>query len=298
MDPVTHALSGAVLHQLGFKRRLALLVLVVSAVIPDIDYVTRALGLEAFLKYHRGITHGVFALALYPVLVGLLFRNRGGFFYFYALAFLGYGVHLLLDLSNQYGTMILSPLDWNRYSTDLIFIIDPYITLGFVLAVLLGRYNKKRAVFIAACTVILLCWYAGGRYYMQGQAKQFLKTKIDAHVYRVYPLPNGLLRWWFTVRNGDEITTGSVDLFMKKVFVYEKFRMHENDPAIAASKNDPNIKTFLEFAHSPYAEVKRDEQGATVKWKDLSYSFLPGEKFTATVVSDRNGKIVKSYFRF
>jgi len=298
MDPITHAVSGMVIQQLGFRRKVALFVLIFSALAPDLDYITRFWGTDVFFNYHRGITHGVLALVLFPVLMGLFFRTKGGFFYYYALSFLAYGSHLLLDLTTQYGTIILSPLDWARYSLDLTFIIDPYISGGLLLAVILGRINKRHSVVIAVLTLLLVSGYIGARSYLQDQAKIFLKTKVDAHIYRLYPLPNGILRWWFVTKSGDEITTGFADLFMKKVFIYEKFREDRNSPEILASQKDSTVKSFLAFAKNPHAEVKKENNSTTVIWRELSYSFLPNEGFSLKVMMDRHGKVLKTDFRF
>jgi len=35
-----------------------------------------------------------------------------------------------------------------------------------------------------------------------------------------------------------------------------------------------------------------------VVWRELAYSFLPGEHFVAKVMFDREGKISESYFKF
>lgn len=294
MDPVTHALSGALIRQLGFKRKAALFVLVFSALIPDIDYVTRFWGADVFLRYHRGITHGFFALALFPLLMGFLFRKKGGFFYYAFLSFLGYASHIFLDFTTQYGTMVLSPLDSHRYSLNLTFIIDPYISGGLIAALILARVTRWKPAVIAVCTIMMIGGYLGGRYYMQDQAKQFLKKSIDANVYRVYPLPNGILRWWFVVKSGDEATTGTVDLFMRKVFIYRKYAVNSNDPAVVESRKQETVQSFLAFAAMPYAEVKREGGMTIVRWRELSYSFLPGEQFAVEVVTDAKGSVVRS----
>lgn len=129
MDPITHTLAGATIFNLGFKRRFALWVILISSIAPDFDYITRLWGIDVFLRYHRGITHGILALFIIPLLIGLIFGHKKGFFYYTFLSFTAYALHLFLDLTNQYGTRILSPLDWEQYSLDLVFIIDPYVTL-------------------------------------------------------------------------------------------------------------------------------------------------------------------------
>ncbi|MDI6889552.1 MAG: metal-dependent hydrolase [Thermodesulfovibrionales bacterium] len=138
MDPITHSLAGVTISNLGFKQKAATWVLLLSSIAPDFDYITRFWGMDMFLRYHRGITHGILALFVIPIIIGLIFGHRKGFFYYYFIAFLGYAAHLFMDLTNQYGTRILSPLDWQQYSLDLTFIIDPYITIGLLLCVILG----------------------------------------------------------------------------------------------------------------------------------------------------------------
>ncbi|MEW5743856.1 MAG: metal-dependent hydrolase [Nitrospirota bacterium] len=299
MDPVTHALSGVVIHRLGFARKTALFVLVFSAIAPDLDYVTRLWGADVFLRYHRGITHGILALAVFPLIMALLFGlKRKGFFYFYALSFLGYGSHLLLDLTNQYGTRILSPLDWDKYALDLTFIIDPYVSLGLLLAVVGSSVSRKRAGLIAFAAVLLLSGYIAGKAYLQEEAKQFLKTRVDAHTYRLCPLPNDFLRWWFVTSSGDDVSTGFVDLFTRRVYLQEKYRMDNGAPEIVASKQSGMVRSFLTFSRYPYAEVKNEQGRTVVLWRELSYSFLPGERFIARVVMDKQGRIIGSSFHF
>src|SRR4030043_623389 len=197
MDPVTHSLAGATIANLGFKRKAAMWVLLLSSIAPDFDYITRLWGADIFLRYHRGITHGILALFIVPIIIGLIFGYRKGFFYYSSLAFFGYAAHLFMDLTNQYGTRILSPLDWEQFSLDLIFIFDPYITLGLLLSVILCKFNKKRAITIALVTVFLLVAYTGSRNYLHDRTKEFLKERMDANTYMVSPLPNDFLRWWF-----------------------------------------------------------------------------------------------------
>ncbi|HAK87796.1 MAG TPA: hypothetical protein DHV16_06180 [Nitrospiraceae bacterium] len=298
MDPVTHTLSGIVLHQFGFKRKAALFILLFSAIAPDLDYITYLWGTDVFLRYHRGITHGILALAAFPALMAFIFRNKCGFFYCWSISFLAYGTHLLMDLTNQYGTRILSPFDWNQYSLDLTFIIDPYISVGLLLCIIAGRLNRAKAAVIAGVTIMLLAGYVGGRAYLQKETKKFLKTKVDANIYKIYPLPNDFLRWWFLVKSGDEVKTGFADLFTQKVCIHEKYDMNNNDPAVLESRKTRAVRNFLYFAKYPYAEVKRDDKKTVVTWKELSYSFMAGEKFAAKVVTDKSGKVIESGFKF
>jgi inner membrane protein len=298
MDPVTHSLAGATICNLGFRRKLSMLVLILASIAPDLDYITRFWGMDIFLRYHRGITHGILFLFLGPLIIGLIFGLRKGFLYYSFIAFLGYAAHLLMDLTNQYGTRILSPLDWEQYSLDLTFIIDPYITIGLLLSFILCRFNKKKTFIIALITVFLLIAYIGGRYYLQGKTRDFLKEKLEANTYTLYPLPNDFLRWWFVVRSGNEIRVGFADLFTQRVCVQETYRMVNRDPYIEHSKENRVVKNFLYFAKYPYAEVRSDKDRTMVIWHELAYSFMAGDHFVAKVIFDREGKLLSSYFKF
>ena len=257
MDPVTHGLLGVTISNLGFKRNMAFLVILLAAFAPDFDYITRLWGADVFLRYHRGITHGILALFVVPLIIGLIFGLRKDFFYYFFIAFLSYAAHLFMDLTTQYGTRILSPLDWEPYSLNLMFIIDPYITIGLLLSVILCMMNKKKAIHISIITVVLLASYTGGRYYLHEKTKEFLKERIEANTYTLCPLPNDFLRWWFVVRSGNEFKIGFVDLFSRRICVHETYKMHNNDPFIDMSKKERVVKNFLYFARYPYVEVKK-----------------------------------------
>ncbi len=295
MDPVTHALTGAVINQLGFKKKASLAVLLVSSLAPDLDYISRFWGADVFLRYHRGITHGIAALFIVPIIIALIFGYRKGFFYYFFISLLGYGAHLLMDLATQYGTRIMSPLDWEPYSFDLTFIIDPYIVIGLALCVILGWRIKKRAPVMAVVTLMLMVFYFAGRHYLHDEAKQFLKTKLDANTYKMCPLPNDFLRWWFVVKSGDEYAVGFADLFTQRVCVAERFRV-VHDPFIERSRETRAVRNFLYFARYPFAEVRKEGEKTVVTWRELSFSFRAGDHFVTKVVFDRNGRVLTSDF--
>lgn len=302
MDPVTHSLAGALLSRIfpGEKIRGTLAVLLIASVAPDIDYITRFGGIDIFLRYHRGVTHGILALFAGPFIIALFARlyYRKGFFYYYFISFTGYGLHLLMDLSNQYPTRILSPFDWSKYSLGLTFIIDPYITTGLLLTVLLTIKKKAGKKLILFLSMTLMLSYVTGRYYLKGISEEFLRKNMDEYHYHLTPLPNDFLRWWFVTRSGDEYKTGFVDIMTKRVYIQDHYIYNDNTPEIMRSKERPFVQNFLYFASYPYPEVERMEGGSIVRWRELSYSFFPGDQFTATLRLDSSGRVISEEFRF
>jgi inner membrane protein len=301
MDPVTHGLTGIFLSNLfPGKKKLSLLVLFFASMAPDIDYITRIGGLDVFLRYHRGITHGILALFVVSILTGIIVRwfTGKGFLYPALLAFFGYGVHLLMDLTNQYPTRILSPLDWTGYSLDLTFIISPYVTGGVLLGIVLTLRKRSRKVLVTLTISLLLLVYFGTRFYLKGAAEEFLRTKLDEYHYHLSPLPNDFLRWWFVTRSGDGYKTGVVDLFTKRVYLHDRLIYSETEPEIRESKQLRTVRNFLYFSRFPYPEIRKTGGETIVTWRELGYAYIPGDHFIARIRFDRLGRAVEEYFRF
>src|SRR5208337_2581403 len=71
MDPVTHLATGLIISQLipGPSRWWSALAGAIFAVLPDGDYVLAFWDRIAYIRYHRGFTHSIFALALFSLAV-------------------------------------------------------------------------------------------------------------------------------------------------------------------------------------------------------------------------------------
>jgi inner membrane protein len=309
MDLITHILIGILIIGLGFRRQGSLLTALLASVLPDIDYIYYLFGADTFLRFHRGVTHGIFSLIIVPLLIGVLakYRYERSFIYYSFIGFLGYGLHLLIDLMQEFGIKIFSPLDFNSYSLDISFIFDPYIIVIILMSILIRYLKKEKEVIITIVTFFVLIVYFDGRYYLKKASEELLRKTMDEYVYRITPMPLGVFRWWFVSRSGDIMKTGIVDLFMERVIVLDTYQfigvvappeIGENAyPEIFLSKDMPQVKNLLRFTKFPYAWVVKDGEKVIVKWTDLTYTSLPGQRMTATVVFEK-GVVVGSKFRF
>jgi len=141
VDPVAHTLFGAALAETGLKRltRYAPAALIIGANIPDADALVTILGHDTSLYLRRGITHGVLAMVIWPIILWGLFLlwnrwrpgdgapiHRGWLF---VLSCLGTWSHPLLDWMNTYGVRLLMPFDGRWFYGDTLFIIDPWFWL-------------------------------------------------------------------------------------------------------------------------------------------------------------------------
>jgi inner membrane protein len=161
MDNLTHSLVGAVLGQMGLKRKtgLAMPTLIIAANIPDIDAVAVLLGGHQHLALRRGLTHGPIAMVILPLLLwgAMLWFDRWqerrgkrpdkrlpvhkG--WLLALAYIGCLTHPALDWCNSYGIRLLEPFSSQWFYGDTLFIIDVWIWAVLIAGVWLSLRRER-----------------------------------------------------------------------------------------------------------------------------------------------------------
>ncbi len=164
MDNLTHSLAGAVLGQMGLKRKTALAMptLIIAANLPDIDAVATLLGTQQ-MALRRGITHGPVAMLLLPLLLTTLMLAYGRWRarrstarvavpgplpvhagWLLALAYIGTLSHPLLDWLNSYGIRLLEPFSSEWFAANTLFIIDLWLWLALAAGVWMSRRRERR----------------------------------------------------------------------------------------------------------------------------------------------------------
>jgi len=182
MDNLTHSLVGALLGQMGLKKKtgLAMPTLIVAANIPDIDAACTVYG-QLSLSMRRGMTHGPIALVLLPLLLWVAMiafdswqtkrgkrpENRLPIHkgWLLALAYIGCLSHPALDWLNNYGIRLFEPFSHRWFYGDSIFIIDLWVWVALGLSVWLSLRRERAKVaawtrpawvgFAAVCGYIL-----------------------------------------------------------------------------------------------------------------------------------------------
>lgn len=172
VDTLTHALSGALLaratapskpspHALPPNARMA--AGFAAAAFPDCDFALRLIDTLAYLNWHQGPTHSLVLLPVWALMLAHLFswatRRRYPWQAFLGAASLGIAIHIAGDLFTAYGTMLLAPLSYRRFSLPLTFVIDPYFTAiiaaGLAAAIVLPQRPRPAviALIVLACYV-------------------------------------------------------------------------------------------------------------------------------------------------
>lgn len=286
MDNLTHSLVGALLGQMGLKKKtgLAMPTLIIAANLPDIDATCAIYGIES-LSMRRGITHGPIALILLPIVLWALmlafdrWQGRRGKRpaerlplhkgWLLALAYIGCFSHPALDWLNNYGIRLLEPFSARWFYGDSLFIIDLWIWIALAAAVWLSLRRERRMApdwrrpawigFAGVCAYIVVNGL------ITGAAERMASSALDASGRRgalVVASPPPLEFWKRDVfwRTADRYGTasfipgvgGNIDLTGKPIGM--------DDPRLATwVKGDPAARAFLFWSRMPVAQKDGDD---------------------------------------
>lgn len=227
MDPVTHALSGAVAaratappdnHDLPTLRERTLAG-GGAALFPDIDIVFRAVDPLFYLVHHRAITHSIVMAPVWALLLALifaaLFRWRYSWSAFYGVSLIGLLVHVFGDWINAYGTKLLAPITDTQFSFDTTFVLDPWLSglllLGLGVSVLWQPRWGARIGLILCSVLIALQWTQ--RQHAEALAQYYADThQVEAVAVDVLPQPFHPFNWMLVLEERDRYYASRVNL--------------------------------------------------------------------------------------
>jgi inner membrane protein len=300
LDNLAHALAGAALGEAGLKKKsgLGMATLIIAANLPDIDALGLLVGEN--LAWRRGWTHGPIAMVvLPPLLVGAMmlldrWQARRGTRpaerlpvhagWLFALAYIGWASHPLLDFMNTYGIRLLMPFSERWYYGDTLFIIDVWLWTALALGVWLSSRRRRKGLarpgrpalislgatvaYIAAMGASSLAAERLTRQAAEARGLGPVRTVVASPVpfdpFRrevVFGTDNaygfGVLRW-----------TPSPELQLEPRLTPKNM----DDPAISEARQVKSVADFLYWSRLPFATVERRADGRIVTIADARYS--------------------------
>lgn len=164
MDIATHAMMGAVLAgPLLATRPLTGACFVLGSVLPDLDALSRCFGKQAFLRWHQSYTHGLPVILLAGLLAWLFIPEGLGEPWAPLALVAGLLLHVGLDVTNTYGTAVLSPLSSRRFCAEWVFFIDAFVVTASAAAILIQWLPLAKSSggiwLVAAVYALLLASY-------------------------------------------------------------------------------------------------------------------------------------------
>ncbi|WP_070121072.1 metal-dependent hydrolase [Bacillus marinisedimentorum] len=307
MDTGTHFVMGIALGGLAtldpvvasdpVTAQTVLIGTILGSQAPDLDTVLKLVNNAAYLRNHRGITHSIPAVLLWPLLISFsiyAFIPETNLLHLWLWTFLAVFLHVFVDIFNAYGTQAIRPLSRKWVALGIINTFDPFIFFIHIIGIIIWRYGYDPGYTFLIMYGVIFVYYLW-RTYARMKVKQTVKQKIpDAVEILISPT----FRWsqWHVAVKTDEMfyvanvknnDIGILDSFKKKPV--------PELPSIQAAKEDKNLSAFLSFSPVYRWVVREYDDFIEVKFIDLRYWSKGHYPFVAVVQLSHTMDIQSSY---
>jgi inner membrane protein len=290
MDPICHTLVGASLGATGLasKTRYGRATLLIAANLPDVDGIAYFFGTAAY-SFRRGVTHGLPAMIVWPVLLALAMKGLGrigskpntepSFRWLLALAAIGVATHPALDWLNTYGMRWLMPFADTWYYGDTLFIMDWVVWLMLIAGLAASHWLDAqslrwflRPAFAALALVVI---YIGASFAMTRAAERttlaYLRDDPPQHL-MASPVAFNPLQRAIVLEYEDAYRFATVRFGPRPSFELERDVITKGDPRVLArARQLRDGRRFLSWARFPYSVVEESNGKTIVHLADARY---------------------------
>lgn len=264
MDIFSHALLPYLLGRSFKRNKVEVTAFVLGGIAPDFDILLMLISAvypNFLLLTHRGMTHSLFfglitgMVVLYVasrtrvraavrkfIDLGPVIKNRIVLF-----ASGGVAMHLFLDYLTTRGIPLLYPLSTTRYSAELFFYTDLYLTI-LSLIIILYLYKKPEQVNTTVkflfIFIVVFALLGGLRIVEKDRTMTFLGDNAEA-----FPTPNPF-DWYVLENSNDSIKIfeytggGGTPVYSNTVKKFNIISNSSPDEAIAVAEKLPQVKMF------------------------------------------------------
>jgi len=290
VDSITHIALGAVTGEAIAGKSLGKRAMFIGALaqsIPDIDFITAFwLPSSDNLLVHRGFTHsllfGVLTTLLLAAGAEKLHRPLKVSYTKWALFFgIEILLHLVLDVCNAYGVGWLEPFSHQRFSFNILFVADPFLSLslGISLIVLMSIDSKSawRRFWIAFGLVISSVYFlyaVFNKITIVHETKVALERQhISYHRLLTTPTPLNSWLWYVVVEDSAGFHTAyratADDTNEAITFTY----FPRQDELIHPFENLHDVQQLKRFSQGYYTV---EQSGDTLIFNDLRFGQIAG----------------------
>lgn len=304
MDTASHLLFGATLAGLAYldptvaqHPEVALTVMagtLIGSHAPDFDAMIRLKGFVSYIRHHRGITHGIPALFIWPAIISLglawqmdLWEYVGTF---YGWTFLAVFFHVFLDTLNAYGVQSLRPWRKDWIHLDILAIFDPILFIlhlgGLVLWWGFSWNPAPLFSFIYGATLIYILSKAIYHFYLVRRVRSMIPELGVCHV-----LPTlHWFHWLFVFEGKDQFITGRV--IGNYVIMEDQYDKTQQHPIIQATLQIDGVRAFLQFAQRIHVTYREIQGGYEVRWSEMRFWYNKKLPFGVDVMLDGQLNVV------
>lgn len=307
MDTGTHIVMGTALCGLSLADPVVssdsvtmtavFIGLVSGSLIPDIDTVLKLRNNAVYISNHRGITHSIPAILLWPLAIAVLLSfifPSAAFFHVWAWTFLAVFLHVFVDIFNSYGTQALRPFSNHWVALGVINTFDPIIFSLHIVAIAFWLFGADPILTFLILYGVLLVYYLL-RFAVKAAVKNAVRHTVpNAESIFIAPTMH-FFQWRVAASDASCHYVGRA--YGRSVTIYDRFDREPmpESPYIDAAMEDPNIQAFVSFSPIYRWSVSYIDDLYEVRLIDLRYRSKEYYPFVAVAHIDQNLKVVNSY---
>ncbi|GIN13923.1 hypothetical protein J26TS2_37900 [Shouchella clausii] len=308
MDTSTHIVMGAGLAGLAtldahvasspYLMTAVLATTLVASNAPDFDTVLKLKNNAEYIRHHRGVTHSIPALLLWPFIISggmMLFFQDAHWPTILLWAAISVFLHVFVDIFNAYGTQALWPFSNRWIALGVINIFDPVVFGAHVAGILLWALGFPPGPSFVVIYVGLVLYYL----WRISEKRDVVKRARQHHPNATHIFVSPTIRWnkWhLVIRTPDMLYVAQSK--HKKIIFFERYAFDPipTDPVMQAACSDKNLAAFLSFSPTYRWEMEATTDGGyEVRFFDLRYRSKGHYPFVAIVQLDGDLNIVTSY---
>jgi membrane-bound metal-dependent hydrolase YbcI (DUF457 family) len=278
--------------------------LVVASVAPGLDSFSDFAGATAYLRFQRGLLHGIPSAAALAFVLALIFlsidrttarldelegRPHLRFLPAVLTCLAGVALHLAADALTAVGFRPLWPLKQSWLHLDVIPGFEIWITLLLAAALALpelaamvreeigDRESKPRGLAAAVTALALLILYTCARAGFHSQAIHLLTSREfpeGAPIAAAAFPTSSPFTWRGVVATEASIDEVDVPLLPGESFDPDRAVAHakpDPSPALEAAQSSAYARNFLAYARFPLAAVQSSDAGTSVDFRDVRF---------------------------
>ncbi|MCH1627525.1 metal-dependent hydrolase [Ferdinandcohnia quinoae] len=264
---------------------------------PDLDTILKLRNNAQYIRNHRGITHSLPAVLLWPLLITAVisfFFPAANVLHLWIWTFIGVILHVFVDIFNAYGTQALRPFSNKWVALGVINTFDPFIFLIHLVGIIIWQLGAHPGYTFFTIYGVLFLYYII-RYYLRRQVKLKVRSIID-NVTDIIISPTYRFNQWHIAVVTDQFFYVA-RAKNNEIMIQDKFykRPIPDTPVIKAAVKDKNLAAFLSFSPVYRWEVDEYDDHYDVRFIDLRYRSKGHYPFVAVVKLNLKLEIMNSY---
>lgn len=308
MDTGTHFVMGIALGGLAaidpvisdssVTAQAVMLGTILGSQAPDIDTILKLKNNAVYIRNHRGITHSIPAVLLWPLLIsGFIFVlfPESNLLHLWLWTFLAVFLHVFVDIFNAYGTQALRPISSRWVALGVINTFDPFIFGIHVAGLTLWGFGFPPTYTFLTMYLFIFIYYIA-RFREQALVKRAVRQQIpDARKITLSPTMR-YHRWRIAVTSEKNYYVAvSENGYVTILDTFDRIPLPESE-ILHAAKADINLAAFLSFSPVYRWEIEMLEDYVEVRFIDLRYRSNGFYPFVAVVHLDRKDLSIKNSF--